>query len=292
MKLLLTGSTGFIGSHLIQKLTELGISTTALIRPNTVTTRLDQLGVPYIVDTGDVAALHRDIKTYSFTGVVHLASLFLGTHSPEQAEQLIHSNVSFPTRLLEALKGTTVRWFLNTGTFWQHYNNEEYRAVNLYAASKQAFQDVLNYYADTLKIRVITLKLNDTYGPNDTRKKIIPLLLSQSGVSLLLSPGEQCLDFTYIDDIVNAYCHAITVLDTAESGYYDDVYAISSGQSYTLKQVVSLMEECLEKPIPVEWGATPYREREVMYPWTGGRVLPGWTPTISLKEGIKRIITL
>ena len=87
---------------------------------------------------------------------------------------------------------------------WQHFGTPDYRPVNLYAATKQAFEDVLAYYADAQGIAAVTLELYDTYGPGDPRRKLIRILFeaARSGEPIQLSPGEQVIELLHVDDAV------------------------------------------------------------------------------------------
>ena len=83
----------------------------------------------------------------------------------------------FGAHILEAMALTSVSYFINTGTYWQHYGGSStYSPSCFYAATKQSFQDILKYYTDSKLIKSITLKLFDTYGPNDSRAKIFTIL--------------------------------------------------------------------------------------------------------------------
>jgi nucleoside-diphosphate-sugar epimerase len=96
---------------------------------------------------------------------------------------------------------------INTGTSWQHFEQSNYNPVNLYAATKEAFEAIITFYKATSSLKVTTLKLFDTYGPNDSRYKIIPLLQKAftEQKELSMSKGEQLIDFVYIVGIANAY---------------------------------------------------------------------------------------
>lgn len=195
MRILLTGATGFIGTNLTREL-----------RKNNDLFILghhegdpEKLGLPGIVMNDDIQRLADYIKSNEIEGIIHLASLYLTVHTLEQVKDLVLSNVYFGTAVLEAASlAGTVKWFLNTGTIWQNYNvkGTVYNPVNLYAATKQAFIDMAKYYSDVFGIRFCTLKLCDTYGPNDTRKKLFKLFkdYSESGEVLKMSPGEQKID--------------------------------------------------------------------------------------------------
>ena len=123
--------------------------------------------------------------------MVHLATRFLAAHDRHQVRDLIDTNVRFGAELLEAAHHANVRWFLNTGTFWQHFHSDDYAPVNLYAATKQCLDDIGRYYAAACGLRFITLMLNDTYGPDDHRPKLFNLLrtLALTGEALDMSPN-------------------------------------------------------------------------------------------------------
>ena len=201
MRILVTGATGFIGTNLTRELRK----NNDLFILGQFEGDPEKLGLPGIVMTDDIQRLADYIKSNKIEGIIHLASLYLTVHTPEQVKELVSSNVYFGTAVLEAASlAGTVKWFLNTGSIWQNYNvkGDAYNPVNLYAATKQAFIDMAKYYSDVFGIKFCTLKLCDTYGPNDTRKKLFKLFkdYSESGEVLKMSPGEQKIDLTLMYD--------------------------------------------------------------------------------------------
>ena len=129
MNILVTGATGFIGRHLINEFRK-EHSLYVLCRSEK---SLKELNLPGFLMTDDIYALAAYIKEYRIEGIVHLASLYLPVHTPDQIKDLIMSNVFLGTAILEAASlAGTVRWFLNTGTIWQNYMVEgmDYNPVN------------------------------------------------------------------------------------------------------------------------------------------------------------------
>jgi nucleoside-diphosphate-sugar epimerase len=224
--------------------------------------------------------------------VFHLASLFLSEHKPTDIERLISSNLLFATQLAEAMVQAGVWQLVNTGTSWQYYDGSAYNPVNLYAATKQAFEAILAYYVETTALRVITLKLYDTYGPGDRRQKLLHLLrrVAERQEPLAMSPGEQLIDLVHIDDVLHAYVIAADLLREGRVTAHDS-FAVSSGAPVRLRDLVELYEKLLMRKLPIEWGGRPYRNREVMMPWHTGRVLPGWIPQISFETGLGEFIS-
>ena len=290
MNILVTGATGFIGTHLVEELRK-SHQVFILGQFPGDPEKLDLPG--YIVDD-DIPRLAEYMREHKISGIIHLASLYLTVHKPEQIRTLVDSNVFFGTTVLEAasLSGC-VRWFLNTGSIWQNFrsSSDAYRPVNLYAATKQAFIDMARYYTDVFGIRFCTLKLCDTYGPGDPRPKIFKLFkdCSESGEVLKMSPGEQLLDILYISDVVSGFCRLVELLSSDKQ--LGEQYVLSSGEHRSLRSLAAAFERISGRPLPIEWGGRPYREREVMVPWRGP-LLPGWKPAVDLETGIRLFLNL
>ncbi|RME57509.1 SDR family oxidoreductase, partial [Candidatus Parcubacteria bacterium] len=284
-KALVTGGTGFVGSHLVHGLLDDGWNADVIVRPSSDLHLLShvagKLGI-YTFD-GQTETMMQLVEKSEPDVVFHVASLFLSEHRPEQVQALIQSNILFGTQLLEAMSKAGVQRLVNTSTSWEHYGNKEYSPVNLYAATKRAFQDILQFYIEARGLRVITLKLYDTYGPDDPRPKLINLLLraAETGEAVALSPGEQKIDLVHVDDVVSAYqIAAEQLLGGQVAGH--EVYGVYTGRPLTIRRLVALMEEKSGRKLNVTWGGRPYRDREVMAPYYGLPTLPGWEPKHAL----------
>jgi len=246
--------------------------------------------IPFIVDDGmqDMStALH---VHGPFDGVIHLASLFLSSHQSGDIQPLLTSNVVFPVRLLDAAVKVGIRWFLNTGTTWQHYENKAYSPVNLYAASKQAFESMARYYVEAHGLQFATLALCDTYGPGDTRSKLLRIWcqIARMGTSLDMSEGSQKMDLVYAADVAMAFRLLVEHQeDWTFSSELMPTFSITSGEVMSLRELAALFESVTGKTLPIRWGTRPMRPREVMIPWSAGCCVPEWAPTVSLSEGIQ-----
>ncbi|HDL8396290.1 TPA: NAD-dependent epimerase/dehydratase family protein, partial [Yersinia enterocolitica] len=263
MRILITGASGYIGSNLACYLNSNGFEVFGLIRSEVVDENKIKLlsGVKLeILDEKNLCSLVENINPDI---VIHIASLTSVTHDYSTIENLLRSNIEFPTKLLEAMEVAGVKKFINTGTTWQNYNSADYEPVNLYAATKQAFEDILKYYIFAKGFSSITLRLFDTYGPNDTRKKLIPLLdrLAETKESLDMSEGNQEIELVHINDICSAYKTAILKLQDGQPGYAN-VYSVDTGSRMSLKKLVKLYEKVNDVTLNINWGARPPRERE------------------------------
>lgn len=285
---LITGATGYIGSSLTKRLVTEGWDVHIVVRPNS---KLDVLSPALASITihehdGTIEGMIGLMGAARPDMVFHLASLFLAQHKPEDIGALINSNVLFSTQLIEAMVANEIKYLVNTGTSWQHHNNEGYNPVNLYAATKQAFEDILAYYVDAHGLKATTLALFDTYGPNDPRAKLIALLwkTARTQEPLFMSPGEQLIDLVHVDDVLDAFVMAAHALTNQEVNHTR--YGVSSGHPMRLIDLVATFQKATGHTLPITWGGRPYRPREVMVPWTDHKNVPGWKPEIAFEKGI------
>lgn len=286
-RVLVTGGAGFVGSRLVGRLAAEGYEVHVLERPGAAIDSLGELAasIPVHQVGGTWEDLNRVFVESRPDVVVHLAALIVTEHEPSDIEPLVRSNVLLGTLLIEAMSRHRVSRFVNTGTFWQHFGTGN-EPVNLYAATKEAFEVLLRYWVAVSPLRAVTLKLFDNYGPDDPRPKLIPMLsrLVVEGGYADLSPGDQLVDLVHIDDVVDAFVRAAGRTAFLPSGS-NESFAVSSGKPLPLREIVAEFERQVGHPLDIRWGGRPYRSREVMVPWQGGQPLPGWRPSVGLQEG-------
>ncbi|MBF0180663.1 MAG: NAD(P)-dependent oxidoreductase [Magnetococcales bacterium] len=282
---LITGATGYVGSRLARALVARGWTVHAVARraappPDGVT--------PHLHD-GTTEGMGKVLDAARPEVVFHLAAVTTAQHREADVTRMVEANLLFATQLLDAMARHGVTRLVNTGSFWQHHGNRDYGPVNLYAATKQAFEDIVTYYVEACGIRAITLHLSNTYGPDDPRRMLFASLarLQSDDPELAMSPGEQRIDLIHIDDVTSAFRVAAERL-LANQGVGHERFAVSSGQAVRIKDLVRMIEDGTGRRLPVLWGGRPYHPREMMQPWDKGERLPGWRPEVSLEEGIPR----
>ena len=279
---LVSGASGFIGRHLVKRLLSEGWGVTAVERAggSTRATNRSIAGVTTVVDPGTTADLCDATAGRGFTHCFHLATHFVAHHRPEDVDRLIEANLAFGTRLAEAAVSAGCQHILNVSTAWQHYEGARYSPVSLYAATKQAFEDILAYFAHVTN--VTTLTIPDTYGPQDDRGKLLGLLIQalKNNTILEMSSGHQLVDLLYVDDVVDA------LLRATEPDSTPGVWAATSGAPISVRQLVAALSAAAGRDVPVAFGRRPEREREMRTPWDLGDVLPGWEAKTTMADGL------
>lgn len=293
-----SGATGFIGRKVVHRLRSGGTRVVAIVRPSSDLRCLDAVddpGIEVVVHDGDTAALVATLRRRSIDALAHLATHFVVEHRLQDIEPMIAANVLFGAQLAEAVSTAGGGTIVNVVTPWQHdgIGSQPYAPLNLYAATKQACEDILAYYARDRGLRVLHLEMCDTYGPGDTRRKVIPALLAASARDevIHMSPGEQRLDLVHVDDAANAIVLALQHARTMPAGETAR-FSVTSGTRIELREVVRLLSQCVGRPIPVAWGSRPYRSREVMTPRATYSPLPDWEPSIPLASGLITLKTV
>lgn len=291
-KAVITGASGFLGQNLCQKLIKEKYQILILVRETS--------NIEFTKDFNSNLFKIKKFSNNNFDDIYdtiidfkpdigfHLAAAFDKGQSNKEIHNLNNVNILYGMILLNALIESGCKNFISIGTSWQNFSDKEYNPVNLYAATKEAFQDIVKYYEKTKMLNTIILKLCDTYGENDKRKKIINLLKEtyRNDKSLDMTEGEQYLSLTYIDDIVEGLLLAAEYVMNGE--HCGKTFFIANKELIKLKDLVETIEKIGNKKLKINWGRVPYREREIMKPYIG-ETLPGWKMKINIDEGIKII---
>jgi len=293
MKILVTGSTGFVGRNLMPLLIKEKHHVLEITRNEQKSQSLFGESTQKYQITDDQEALKLAIRQFNPEIAIHLAALLTSSDDYESMQKLLNSNLIFLCRILDALKESQLKLFVNTGTFAEYYNgNEVLDPAYLYAATKIASRTFVDYYSKTYKYKQITIVPYTIYGGQDSQKKIMDIIFDsiKSDVPTDLSPGNQILDFIHIDDVVNLYAR---VIDSVDSLPPKAAIQAGTGEGTSLKQLAIIIEEITGEKTNINWGGKSYRNSDVMYAVadiSGLNKLLNWQPSISLKLGIEKYL--
>lgn len=249
--IIITGASGFIGSYLLKSIVDEGVfEPIVLLKSTSDTFRINEVLPKCKVYRVDEADMEDMFTENDVCGVVHLATYYKKSHTGSDIDWMVHSNIAFPTKLLELAAKHECGFFINTGTFFEYsaYSNpinesSKQTPYNLYASTKAAFMSVLDYYAQSSALNIMTLKLAAPFGYNDNHK-LIPFLIDSllEGKEVLLEKGEQEWDFIYVKDVVEAFKKAIELAMQSKRTLHEDVL-IGTGVKTSVREIVTILNE-------------------------------------------------
>ena len=157
----------------------------------------------------------------------------------------------------------------------EHLDSKIYNPLNLYASSKKSFQDVIMFYKNKYKnIKFYNIKLYETFGPNDKRKKIIPLLIKnyKTKKKIILNSKELKLNFISVYDV----CLGIKIL--LEKKIKSDTYLMKAKKNTKILNLIKMLN--LEKNVTY----LNIKQKNFKFKF---KMIPNWKPNYTIEKYIK-----
>lgn len=288
MKILLTGSTGFVGRTVTRRLLSEDHSLCLLVRDIEKMRSLFPDGEYDFISLKE-ADWTEQVTRWNPDVTIHLAAYFTGKSDIESAERLVESNLMFPIKLLCALKDTACKAFINTGTFAEyHLGNGVLKPNSLYAASKTALRPIIDYFHSISGWKWINVIFYTAYGRKNENKKVIDYLADAIGSEkpIGFSDGTQILDFIHVDDMASFYSRLLNRIDDIPD---KEEFHLGTGKGHSIREAGMIMEIVYGEKLNADWGRIPKRPNDhisSVAPIANNIRLLDWKAEISLEEGI------
>ncbi len=279
-KILLTGSTGFIGSALLDNLSKNNKIYITIRKKNKILIKNKNIIKIYF---DDYSKLNKKLKKIKVNTVIHCATHYVKKHKYDDLKKLSNANILFGNVILENLEIMNVKKFINFSTVWTNYNGIKGNFFNLYSVYKENFNNILNFYSKFSKnIKFYNLNISDTFGKFDQRKKIINILKINYKKNLLTTiiSKNLYLNLLNISDITNA------VNLILKGNVRPDSYILKNNKNFSILKIVNSINSISKKKIKVKW-LTNKIIKEKLYNY---RRLKKWQPINSNIRDIVDII--
>ncbi|RAO98997.1 NAD-dependent dehydratase [Petrotoga sp. 9PW.55.5.1] len=306
MKILVTGSEGFIGSHLTELLVEKGFEVKAFVRYNfkndwgwLENSKYKKDIEIYTGDVRDYDSVYDAMKDVDV--VFHLAALIGIPYSYISPLAYIKTNTEGTYNILESGRKLNLKRIIITSTS-EIYGTAQYVPIDEehpynpqspYAASKAAADHLALSYYRSFGIPVTIIRPFNTYGPRQSARAVIPTIISQilAGKKQIklgnLSPTR---DLNYVKDIANGF---ITV--GLHENTIGDVYNLGSGQEISIGDLAQKIIELTGKEVEIIGDTQRIRPEKseverLLSNAEKAKKVTGWEPKHTLEEGLKETI--
>lgn len=281
-RLLITGGTGYIGSKVILRLIESEAEVSALTRSRPVNTAS---GVRWLNHDGSIESVSEALRGARPDQVIHLAARHVRQHDRSDVAPLVEANITYGAVLLEAMREQGCHRLIYAASAFQHSATAEGGPRNLYAATKNAFEEILDYYESSAGIETVRLTLCDVYGEDDQRRRLLNAAVKAAlhGTALQAPTHDPYLLPVHIQDVVEAFRMALTIESVGQR------FWVGPDAGVRLNGIVALVARLAGSALQVERVDLPALPGDTLAP-VSQTTIPGWLQSISLEEGVRRMI--
>lgn len=305
-KILVTGTDGFIGSHLTEALVRAGYDVKAFVLYNSFNSWgwLDRCAADvkgkFEVFAGDIRDPHGVKQAMQgCEAVLHLAALIAIPYSYHSPDTYVDTNVKGTLNVLQAARELGLRRVVHTSTS-EVYGTAQFVPIteahplqgqSPYSATKIAADQLAYSFYTSFNLPVIIARPFNTYGPRQSARAVIPTIITQIAHGqrqIKLGAISPTRDFNYVKDTVSGFMAALE----AKQG---DGEVINFGSNYEISigDTAKLIAEAMNTEIEIVTDEVRFRpeKSEVNRLWadnTKAKELLGWMPTYGNRDGFKR----
>ncbi|MEF9427125.1 MAG: NAD(P)-dependent oxidoreductase [Candidatus Mariimomonas ferrooxydans] len=251
MNILVTGGTGFIGSHLADRLIKNGHNVTVPVRSKSSLEFIDtdnvELKSSNLLDYPDVCSLMKGIDA-----VFHLASV-RGSGWEYTDEQIWDTNMKVTENLLKASVGALKHFiYMSSVSVYGHFKggpldeNYPFSPLTRYGRTKYESERLVEKYQKEKGLNTTIIRPVITYGARDTWGMVTKLaVLINSNRYLAVGSGDNRVHLIYIDDLVNGLTLAVN-----NESVFGEALILAGEKPVTINSLVGIVETALKKRVP------------------------------------------
>ena len=252
-KILITGSTGFVGSNILNLLLKKNVYIYDVLRnKNKKNKKIKDFkkNKNYLpIFYKKFNDLERKLKKIKIDIVINCATYYTGKNDIKNIENLVQTNIIFCSVILESLKNK-IKKFINFGSMMEYSHGNHFSPKNFYAITKYSFQKIEEFYKLNYKnIKFYDLKLHETYGDNDERKKIIPTIIKSysKNKSVKIVSKNLIMNFVHIESLVKAIY--MIIFNKVKEGEY----CLKNNKFIKIQQLINSLNKNLKKKIKTKY---------------------------------------
>lgn len=261
--IVISGARGFLASRLIPLLLDNNHNILCFTSEKAKYENEKTFSLPFVKES----ELKNKVANFKPDIFLNLQVSFYFNHNENTSKEMVESNIFQPLRILDILVDNGLKHLITATSFTEYGEFKEYHPVNLFAATKASFKTLAKYYHFMRNVSLTDVVIYDTYGEGDKRKKILNLFKENiiTKEELQMSPGDQIIDLSHIDDIANGFINLIERVDIDNINICQTLCA-TTGNRFILRDLAKTFEKLSNSKLNIKWGARDHRVGEVMNP--------------------------
>ena len=282
----LTGHTGYIGTHFVNFLSQQGHSPFLIGRKGVPTKPVPNCKVTTLWNS--TTQLKNQLLELEDPVIINIAGLFASDHKSAEYMEFVDANFCYSLSIMEAISDHPHAKIVNIGSSWEYDDLGNNVPENLYAQLKACNSNVAEWYAINHDIRTINLKLNDTFGGDDNRAKLMPIIKTHymNGTVAQLRFSAQLINLLHISDVCEgllsaAYRTYVLPPNTSETAF---LYA---KETLSLSNLIRRINTLGSKSLRVQFQAEYPSECGLRGVWDQAPLLQGWQPKMNLNQSLQ-----
>ena len=299
LKILITGVSGFIGSNIAHQLVSENHEVYGISRNPDLNWRLSDIKKELIYVPTDIS-VYKDLRNSMVSikpdGIIHCAQY--GAYPNESGIRDAYSiNLTGLFNILEVSSEFNTDWLINSGTSFEYSGSTHKLSEGIktkprsyYGVFKSAATNLLSLYSGIKKIKLVTLRIFQAYGPYEARGRLAPYVvynLIENG-SIRLNNPHLRRDFVYVKDVTSAVEKTIRAVDKFSE---HEIFNIGSGKSRSIKDFVQAGKKVLHSSSEIILGNSVAKPEDSVHQLVANNNkainILGWKPDYDIAEGIK-----
>lgn len=292
-RVLVTGATGFVGSHLVRALEAKGARVYGL-------TTQPSSGNLLTCDIRSYEAVNEIFSKYKITMCYHLAGLAQVETGQLSPHPTFETNITGALHVLESCRIHSIAKVILASTSHVYGENkvpyrEQYipKPTRPYETSKACIDLLAISYARTYRLPVYVSRFVNIYGPGDLNfSRLIPKTIRSvlKGEAPEMWGGKVVRDYLHVDDAVRAYIKLGEAQKSTE--FKEQIFNFGSNNLLSAREIVELIISVSDKSVGIN-KIPDLRENEISIQyvsWAKAKRVLGWRPTVDIREGMKQTV--
>ena len=297
---LITGATGFIGANIARELVRRGHNVSVIVRSKELNWRLVDISQNIHIYECDIQdpRIQETVSKIKPDYIFHLAA-YGALPSEDDVSKMVDVNIKGTANLLSAVKNNPFKLFINTSSCVEYgikdrpmKESDVLEPINNYGVIKSAVTLYCQKEAIRNKLPIINLRLFPPFGYFENKDRLIPsvILSAIENDPIKVSTPKSVRDFIFIEDVVDAYLHAIKMPFSK-----GEIFNIGTGQQYAIEDIIDICLKLSDSSSRILWGTVEKQSRFIEpKTWKADmsrtKKLLKWEAKNSIESGLKKTI--